>query len=173
MAISHSKKESLVAELGQSFDSFKLVAFAEYNGISVNDLQELRRTASQNGVSIKVVKNRLVKVAMSQHDTLKQTDTSLLKGQLLYAISDSDEVLPAKVLADFAKKHNEIKLVGGFNNAGASLNTVDINELAKLPSREELIAQTVAQLLSPVSDVTSALSGNLHGLLDGLVKKAA
>lgn len=173
MAISHSKKEALVAELSEILDNFKAAAFAEYSGISVADLQQLRRTAREQGVTIKVVKNRLVRVAMSQRETLKDTDTSLMKGQVLYAISNDDEVMPAKVLAQFADKHAEMKLVGGFDNLGASLNTEEVVALAKLPSKNELIAQTVAQLLSPVNDVTNALSGNLHGLLDGLAEHTA
>lgn len=173
MAISHSKKETLVAELGQIFTTFKTVAFAEYGGLSVAELQELRRTAREQGVVIKVVKNRLVRVAMSQNETLKDTDTSLMKGQVLYAISDEDEVLPAKLLAEFASKHPEMKLVGAFDNTGKAFTTEEVEALAKLPTKNELIAQTVAQLLSPVNDVTNALSGNLHALLDGVADHAS
>lgn len=173
MAISHSKKESLVAELSEILNNFKLITFAEYKGVSVAELQELRRTADAQGVTIKVVKNRLVKVAMSQNDKLKDTATDDLKGQVLYAISSTDEVMPAKVLATFSKTHPAIKLIGGFDSFGANLGFEDVKSLAELPSREELIAQTVAQLLSPVHDVTNALSGNLHGLLDGVAEKAA
>ena len=173
MAISHSKKETLVAELGQIFTTFKTVAFAEYGGLSVAELQELRRTARERGVVIKVVKNRLVRVAMSQNEALKDTDTSLMKGQVLYAISDEDEVLPAKLLAEFASKHPEMKLVGAFDNTGKAFTTEEVEALAKLPTKNELIAQTVAQLLSPVNDVTNALSGNLHALLDGIADHAS
>ena len=162
MAISHSKKTT-----------FKTVAFAEYGGLSVAELQELRRTAREQGVVIKVVKNRLVRVAMSQNETLKDTDTSLMKGQVLYAISDEDEVLPAKLLAEFASKHPEMKLVGAFDNTGKAFTTEEVEALAKLPTKNELIAQTVAQLLSPVNDVTNALSGNLHALLDGIADHAS
>ena len=173
MAISHSKKETLVAELGQIFTTFKTIAFAEYGGLSVAELQELRRTAREQGVVIKVVKNRLVRVAMSQNEALKDTDTSLMKGQVLYAISDEDEVLPAKLLAEFASKHPEMKLVGAFDNTGKAFTTEEVEALAKLPTKNELIAQTVAQLLSPVNDVTNALSGNLHALLDGIADHAS
>ena len=173
MAISHSKKETLVAELGEILNNFKTIAFAEYSGLTVADLQDLRRTAREQGVTIKVVKNRLVRVAMSQNDTLKDTDTSLMKGQVLYAISDEDEVLPAKILADFTTKHPEMKLVGAFDNTGKAFNTEEVEALSKLPTKNELIAQTVAQLLSPVNDVTNALSGNLHALLDGIADHAS
>ena len=158
MAISRSKKEALVAELVQDLADAQMVVYAEYSGISVADLQQLRRQARENGVAIKVVKNRLMRVAMDQHDALKQTDTSAMKGQVLYAISNDDEVLPAKVLAQFADKTPELKLVGA---------------LAKLPTKNELIAQTVAQLLSPVNDTVNALSGNLSALLDGIADHAS
>ena len=150
-----------------------MVVYAEYSGISVADLQQLRRQARENGVTIKVVKNRLMRVAMDQHDALKQTDTSAMKGQVLYAISNDDEVLPAKVLAQFADKTPELKLVGAFNSLGQSLSTAEVTDLAKLPTKNELIAQTVAQLLSPVNDTVNALSGNLSALLDGIADHAS
>ena len=166
MAISRSKKEALVAELVQDLADAQMVVYAEYSGISVADLQQLRRQARENGVTIKVV-------AMDQHDSLKQTDTSAMKGQVLYAISNDDEVLPAKVLAQFADKTPELKLVGAFNSLGQSLSTAEVTDLAKLPTKNELIAQTVAQLLSPVNDTVNALSGNLSALLDGIADHAS
>lgn len=173
MAISRSKKEALVAELVQDLADAQMVVYAEYSGISVADLQQLRRQARENGVTIKVVKNRLMRVAMDQHDSLKQTDTGAMKGQVLYAISNDDEVLPAKVLAQFADKTPELKLVGAFNSLGQSLSTAEVTDLAKLPTKNELIAQTVAQLLSPVNDTVNALSGNLSALLDGIADHAS
>ena len=161
MAISRSKKEALVAELVQDLADAQMVVYAEYSGISVADLQQLRRQARENGV------------AMDQHDALKQTDTSAMKGQVLYAISNDDEVLPAKVLAQFADKTPELKLVGAFNSLGQSLSTAEVTDLAKLPTKNELIAQAVAQLLSPVNDTVNALSGNLSALLDGVADHAS
>ena len=117
--------------------------------------------------------NRLVRVALAASDTYKETDTTALVGQLLYAVSDSDEVAPAKVLDEFAKTHPALQLVGGFSAEGLALSTDDVKALAGLPSREQLIAETIAQLLSPVHDVTNALSGNLHALLDGVEAKAS
>lgn len=172
MAISRSKKETLVAELNTILDDFKVVVFADYAGITVNDLQELRRSAREQNVQIKVVKNRLMRVAMQNHEVLKDTDTSGMKGQVLYAVSTDDEVLPAKVLADFAKTHPEMKLAGAFDNTGKAMTANETVALSKLPTKNELIAQTVAQLLSPVNDVTNALSGNLHALLDGIADHA-
>ena len=120
----------------------------KYQGLTVAELQELRRAARENGVKIKVVKNRLVRVAMGEIAVYKDTDTTGLEGQLLYAISDSDEVTPAKVLANFAKDHEALEIAGAFNDTGANVAVEDVKALAALPSKNELIAQVVAQLLA-------------------------
>lgn len=173
MAISRDKKQALVSELTELIDSAKMTVAAQYDGTTVADMQLLRRSAREAGVTIKVVKNRLVRVAMSDHKTFKDTDTGLLEGQLLYAFSDADEVAPAQVLAAFAKTHDNFKLIAGFDASGTLLDTDAVKALAALPSREQLIGQVIAQLLSPVHDITNALSGNLHALLDGVEAKAA
>ncbi len=173
MAISRDKKQALVAKMSDAFADVKAVAFAEYAGLSVADIQELRRSAREAGVQIVVVKNRLVRVAMGENKVFKDTDTSALEGQLLYAFSSDDEVAPSKVLDTFAKTHDALKLSGGFSGEGLVQSESDVKALAGLPSKHQLIAEVVAQLLSPVHDTTNALSGNLHALLDGVEAKAA
>ena len=173
MAISKAKKNELVAEVSESLASSKLTVFAKYDGLSVADIQKLRRQAREAGVTIKVVKNRLVRVAMSQNDTYKNTDTSLLTGQLLYAVSDQDEVAPAKVLDEFAKTNPALQFVGAFGMEGEAIDADGVKALAGLPSKNELIGQVINTLLAPVNDVTNALSGNLHALLDGVEAKAS
>lgn len=172
MAISRDKKNELVAELTELLTNAKTTAFATYQGLSVADIQVLRAAARENGVTIKVVKNRLVRVALAGVDAYKDIDTSSLNGQLIYAISAEDEVAPAKVLSEFAKTHDALALAGGLSVDGGLLSADDVKALAALPSKSQLIAEVIAQLLSPVHDVTNALSGNLHALLDGIEAKA-
>ncbi|OYX43472.1 50S ribosomal protein L10 [Candidatus Saccharibacteria bacterium 32-49-12] len=172
MAISRDKKNELVAELTELLSSAKTTTYAAYQGLSVADVQDLRRQAREAGVTIKVVKNRLVRVALKGLDTYKDLDLSSLNGQLLYAISQDDEVMPAKVLNDFAKHNDNLVIAGGLSSDGVLMAADDVKALAALPSKSQLIAEVVAQLLSPVHDVTNALSGNLHGLLDGIEAKA-
>lgn len=173
MAITKDKKKTLVADLTELLESSKMTVYAQYQGLTVAELQELRKAARENGVKIKVVKNRLVRVAMGEIAVYKDTDTTGLTGQLLYAISDSDEVAPAKVLANFAKEHEALQIVGGFSDLGANVSTDEVKALASLPSKNELIAQVVAQLLSPVTDSISGLSGGLPGIISGLEAHAA
>ena len=168
MAISKDKKNELVADLTGLLSNAKTTVYAKYQGLTVAELQELRKAAREAGVKIKVVKNRLVRVAMNNIAVYKDTDTTGLVGQLLYAISDNDEVAPAKVLANFAKTHDALNLLGGFSDLGATLSESEVKSLAAMPSRNELIAQVVAQLLSPATDTVSALSGGLSGIVSGL-----
>jgi len=172
MAITRDKKYELVAEMGELLSQSKAVAFANYDGLSVADAQKLRAQAREQGVTIRVIKNRLVRVAMSEIEAYKNTDVSGLTGQLLYAMSADDEVAPAKVLSTFAKTNDALVIVGGFSNEGALLSAEEVKSLASLPSKNQLIGEVIAQLLSPVHDITNALQGNLHALLDGIEAKA-
>ena len=172
MAISRDKKNALVAEMNELLANAKATVFAKYDGLSVADLQKLRAEARENNVTIRVIKNRLVRVAMSEIDAYKNTDVAGLTGQLLYAISNEDEVAPAKILNTFAKTNAALEIVGGFSDEGALLSASDVVSLASLPSKAQLVAEVIATLLSPVHDVTNALSGNLHALLDGIEAKA-
>ena len=130
MAITKDKKQALVGELAELFASAKGTAVAKYQGISVAELQDLRKSARAAGVTIKVVKNRLVRVAMGDNTTYKAADTSALVGQLLYAFSADDEVAPAKVLDEFAKTHPTLELVVGFSGEGLTHAQADVKALA-------------------------------------------
>ena len=158
MAISRDKKQTLVADMSAALKEAKMTAFAEYKGLKVSDVQDLRKAAREAGVKIKVVKNRLVRVAMKDVEALKNTETDLLKGQLVYALSNEDEIAAAQVLGKFAKEHPEMQLVGGFDNEGKVINTEDIKTLADLPGKDQLIGQIVETLLSPVNAITGGLT---------------
>lgn len=172
MAISKDKKSTLVADLTALLSDAQATVFARYQGLTVAELQELRAQAREAGVKIKVVKNRLVRVAMNEIAVYKDTDTTGLTGQLLYAISDSDEIMPAKVLANFAKTHEALELQGGFSNLGVALSSDEVKTLAQMPTKNEMIAQIVATLLSPVNDTISATTGGLSGIISGLENHA-
>ena len=157
MAISKDKKTTLVAELTELLNDSKMVVYAKYEGLTVAELQEFRKLARESGVKIKVVKNRLVKVAMKEIAAYKNTDVSALTGQLLYAVGSDEDFDAAKVLAKFAKTHAKMELVGGFNAEGTTLSTEEVKTLGSLPSKNELIAQVVDTLLSGINGIVSGL----------------
>jgi len=173
MALTKDKKQVVVTEVTDALSKSKMTVVAKYQGTTVKAIQQLRRDARENGTSLRVVKNRLVVKALQDVDTLKDVDTSALKGQLLYAFNEHDEVAPAQALAAFAKLNPTIEFVGAISAEGKFLTADEVKSLATLPGKEQLIAQVVATLLSPVNDVTNALSGNLHPMLDGVKAKAS
>lgn len=172
MALSKQQKDDVVAEVSDLLQTAKMTVVAKYQGTTVKALQQLRRDAKSNGTKVKVVKNRLVIKALAANDALKNAPTAELNGMLLYAFNSEDEVAPAQALKAFAKTNPTIEFVGAYSADGTYMDAAQVKTLADLPSREQLIAETIAMLLSPVNDVTNALSGNLHALLDGVEAKA-
>jgi len=173
MALSKEKKAEVVDEVAELLKDSKLTVVAKYQGTSVKSMQELRRASRDNGTKVMVVKNRLFKKAAENDQRFKDTDLGALNGQLMYAFNNEDEVAPAQSLANFAKNEPQIEFVAALTAEGKLLPAEEVKVLASLPSKNQLIAETVAMLLSPVNDVTNALSGNLHALLDGVEAKVA
>jgi large subunit ribosomal protein L10 len=173
MALTKDKKNEVVAEVAELLESSKMTVVTKYQGTTVKALQTLRRQGRENGTQLKVVKNRLVIKALQQTDALKEVDTTALEGMLLYAFNAEDEVAPAQVIANFAKTNPTLEFVGAISAEGKFLSAEDVKALATLPSKDQLIGQVVGMLFSPLNDVTNALSGNLHALLDGVADKAA
>jgi large subunit ribosomal protein L10 len=116
MALTKDKKNEVVAEVSQLLANSKMTVVAAYQGTPVKAMQALRRAGRDNGTTLKVVKNRLVKKAVETTDSVKAADTSALEGMLLYAFNSEDEVAPAQVLADFAKTQPSIQFVGAISS---------------------------------------------------------
>lgn len=172
MALTKAKKNEVVKEVSDLLTSSKMTVIAAYQGTPVKAMQNLRRSGRDNGTTLRVVKNRLVIQAMKQTGAMKESDTSALTGMLLYAFNASDEVAPAQTLATFAKTQPTIEFVGALTAEGKFIVADEVKALANLPSKNQLIAEVLATLTSPVNDVMSGLSGNLHALLDGIEAKA-
>jgi large subunit ribosomal protein L10 len=172
MAITRDKKNTLVAELAELFASAKGSVGAAYTGLTVADMQVLRAAARAENVTIKVAKNRLVRVALGAETKFKTADTSLLTGQLVYAFSNVDEVAPAQVLAKFAKSHPALKLVIGFDGTGEILDTAMVTALAALPSKDQLRGQLVSVIAGPLSGFLNVANGAQRGFTHVLSQRA-
>lgn len=172
MALTKQEKHDVVAEIADLLATSKMMVVAAYPGTTVKAMQGLRKEARGNGTKVRVVKNRLVIKAIKQNEKLKGADTSSLNGQLVYAFNSEDEVAPAQVIAQFAKKNPTLEFVGAISADGTFLDAQSVQALAILPSKNELIAQVVATLASSLDQVMNGLSGNLHALLDGVSAKA-
>lgn len=168
MALSKEQKNAVVSDVTDLLTSAKMTVVAQYKGMTVKSIQSLRKEAKQNGTTVKVVKNRLVKQALSNVETLKGVETAALTNQLLYAFNSEDEVAPAKILHDFSKKDASLQFVGAITAEGSFIGADDVKALASLPSKQQLVAGIINTLQSPLRGSMSALSGNLHGYLQAI-----
>lgn len=173
MALTKQKKQEVIDEVSQLLAESKLTVVAKYQGTTVKQLQTLRKQAKENETVVKVIKNRLVVQALKGSDLYKDADKSALTSQLLFAFNSTDEIAPAKVLAEFAKKNPTLEFVGAYTAEGIFIGVDDVKALAALPSKNQLIAGIINTLNGPVNGVMGGLGGNIHGLLKGLEAKAA
>ena len=172
MAISRDKKQTLVSELGKLIESAKAMASATYTGLSVADMQELRKLARENSVELKVVKNRLVKVALKADKRFKDAELGDFKGQLIYAFSADDEATPSQTLAKFAKGRDNINLVAGFLSDGSVQNAATVNTMANLPTKDQLRGQLVSVIAAPMVQFMGVALGAQRGMAQVLSQRA-
>jgi large subunit ribosomal protein L10 len=168
MALTKYQKNDVVSEIVDLLGSSKMTVVAKYEGTTVKALQALRRSSRENGTQIKVVKNRLAIKAIQQSENLKDIDTSLLTGMLLYAFNTEDEVASAQALNTFAKTNPTLEFVGAITAEGTFIGAAEVKALATLPGKNQLIAGIINTLHSPVRGIMSGLSGNLHGYLQAI-----
>lgn len=146
MSTALQKKKAAVSDVADNLSSAQAAVLAEYRGLTVSQLTELRKDAHNAGVYLKVVKNTLAKLAV------KDTDFACLDehlvGPVIFSASD-DPVAVAKVMSNFAKDNDSLKITAGVMN-GDPLDIVGIIALSKLPGREELLATLVATMQAPI-----------------------
>ena len=172
MALTKEQKHEVVEEISTLLSDSKMTVVARYVDTPVKAMQALRRQASENGTTVKVVKNRLVIKALAANDNLKEADTSQLQGMLLYAFNSEDEAAAANVLATFAKTQPSIEFVGAFSADGQFVGVDDVKALASLPSKDQLRGQLVGMLAAPLSGFVGVLSSNVRGVLNVLQARA-
>lgn len=163
--LTKDQKKTIVAGLTDQIKKAKSLVFVDYKGISVKDVTDLKRQLRQEGVTMKVTRKTLFDIALK--DAGVAISTKQMEGQVAISMSSGDEVAPAKILAQFAKKNDKLKILGGVLEAKA-LSADEVKALAKLPSKEQLLGQLVGTLNAPISGFVNVLAGNLRGLVQVL-----
>lgn len=147
MSLNLNDKKAVVAEVSAKISTAQTMVVAEYRGITVDKLTELRSKARAQGVYLRVLKNTLARRAVE--GTVFAPLASEMTGPLIYSISD-DAVAAAKVMNDFAKANDQLVIRAG-SFSGTSLDKAGIAALASIPSREVLLSQLLGMMLSPVA----------------------
>ncbi len=142
-------KQPIVEEIAGNLDGALGVVLCEYRGLTVEQDTQLRKNLREEGVIYKVYKNTLVKRAIEggQFESLKDD----LTGPTAIAISDKDPAAPARILAKFAKEADALVLKSGVVE-GTYYDKAGIEQLASIPSREELLSKLLGSLQSPIAN---------------------
>ena len=161
------RKELAVSELTKKLSRAKVAILTDYRGLTVSDLNQLRRRMIEAGVEYQVVKNTLTRIAAEAVD--KQAVVPMLQGPTAIAFGYDDEVKPARVLAEYlrATPRTPLAIKGGILDR-AALTVAQVNALAALPSRPEMLARVMGGLNAPAANLVSALSGGVRMLVYAL-----
>ena len=160
------QKQAVVAQLNEKLGAAVAGVLVDYKGITVENDTKLRRELRAAGVDYAVVKNSLLRRACE--NTAYAELSSVLSGTTALALSTEDALVAAKVLSKYATdSKGAFKIKAGFVE-GKILDAVEVDTLAKLPSREELIAKTLGGLNAPITGFVNVLNGNMRGLVVAL-----
>ena len=159
------QKQEVVKELAEKIKAAKSIVLADYRGLTVEQDTELRNALRKAGVEYKVVKNTLTRFA-ARENGLEGLD-SYLNGPTAMAVSFTDPVAPAKVLAEYAKKYEKLELKVGVIE-GKIIDVNGVKALADLPSREVLISKVLAGFNAPITGFVNVLNANIRGLVVSL-----
>jgi large subunit ribosomal protein L10 len=169
-AVDRAEKKEAVATLHDVFEKTGVVVVAKYSGLTVAQMQNLRKQARAAGASVQVAKNRLAKIALD--GTNVASIGALLKGPTLIAYSD-DPVAAPKVASAFAKDHDKFVILGGAMGTTA-LNPDGVKSLATMPSLDELRGKLVGLIQAPatkLAQLTTAPAAKLARVVGAYAAK--
>ncbi|HET7849732.1 MAG TPA: 50S ribosomal protein L10 [Pseudolabrys sp.] len=149
-----AEKQQAITELNEVFKASQVVVVAHYSGLTVSQMQTLRKQMRASGAKVKVAKNRLAKIALK--DTDAAAIAPLLKGPTVIAFS-GDPVAAPKVAVDFAKANEQFVILGG-SMGKTALDLNGVKALASLPSLDELRAKIVGLIQAPATKIAQVVN---------------
>lgn len=170
MPKSREQKRTILKELSDKVAKAKSIIFTKYSGLTVKDNEALRLKLRKENSEYYVAKKTLFSLALKDKQ-IADLDVKKFDGQVAAVFGYEDEVAPAKIVAEFRKdkeKESKIEFIGGILE-NKYINAVEVSNLAKLPSKNELYAKIVGSINAPVSGFVNALAGNLRNLV-GVLK---
>jgi large subunit ribosomal protein L10 len=154
LSLNLEQKKAVVAEVSAQVANAQTIVLAEYRSLPVGDMTVLRKKARESGVYFRVLKNTLVRRAVA--DTPFKALTDQMVGPLAYGIS-SDPVAAAKVLHEFSQGNERLVIKGGAM-PNVLMNAKEVAALAKMPSRQELLATLLGTMQAPVAKFVRTLN---------------
>jgi len=171
--VTREQKKKFIEDLDILLSENKIFYLADISGLTVEESNDLRRLCFKRDVSLRVVKNTLLKKAMERNDADFEDFYQTLSGNTSIMVTEVGNS-PAKIIKEFRKKHNKPILKAAMIEDCFYLGDENLESLVELKSREELIAEIISLLQSPSKNVISSLqsAGNkLSGIVTALKEK--
>ena len=156
------QKKEIIDNLSQDLKENKVLVMADFRGLSVEEANQLKKTVKEVGGKVKVAKKTLLNLALKENGV--DFDSRQYPGPLTFIFGPEETEVPKKVFS-FAKKNDKLKIEGGILEKQI-LSSLDVVSLAKMPGKQELLAQLVGTINAPISGFIRTLSGNLSGLVN-------
>jgi len=164
MPKSKLQKQEVLRDLDHKIQKAKSIVFASFDALGVKDNEELRAKLREENGEYYVSKKTLLDLAF-KNNKLNDLDVKNLPGKVAAIFAYEDEISPAKVVFNFRKgKEDKIEFVGGVLE-GKFISKEEVQNLATLPSKQELYAKLVGSLNAPISGFVNVLAGNIRGLV--------
>jgi len=148
-----NQKKQYIDEMTAQFDKSEAVIVTHYQGLSVSQLDDLRKRMREHGIKFKITKNRITKLALEK--TKCKDISKLFTGPTAVAMSE-DAITSAKILTKFSKENENLKILGGIMGSDI-LDVAGVQNVATLPTFDEARAKIVGILRSPAQKITSIL----------------
>jgi large subunit ribosomal protein L10 len=155
LSLNLEQKQAVVAEVSDQVSRAQAIVLAEYRGLAVGNMTELRKRARKSGVYLRVLKNTLARRAVAETPFSGLTDQMV--GPLFYGIS-ADPVAVAKVLHEFSRENIDKFTIRGGAMPNVVMTPLQVAELAKMPSRDQLLAMLLGTMLAPVTKLARTLN---------------
>ncbi len=163
MPKTRQQKEEAIKNLKEELAKMKSLVFVDYYGLKVKDINELRKLLKDKACKYLVAKKNLLKLALKKTG-LKTIDLDKITGGVGLVFGFEDDLSPAKLVAAFAKKHQQLSIQGGILEQ-EFIEVDRVKALARLPSRDQLVAQVVGTIKAPLTNLVYVLKGNLKNLV--------
>jgi len=165
MSVTRKQKEVVVSDLNSGIEAAGAVVLADFTGINVEDMTELRRQMREAGVTFAVVKNTLLKRALGEIGIDSEEGIfGFLNGPTAIAYC-ADEISPSRILKNFGKEHGGVPVMKGGFVSGRTFSVAEVTSLADIPGREVLIARLLGSMNAPLQGFVTVTGGVIRKFL--------
>ena len=166
MPLTHQQKEEIIKNLKDKIVRQKMMVFVDFTGLKVRKLSELRKELKEINSLFKVSKKTLLGIVLKDFNSSLAQEVGKLKGELgvILGFGNEGDILPIKTVYNFSIKNKNLKILGGFFEE-KFIDKKTVLELAKIPTKKELLAKLVGSFAAPISNFANVLQGNIKGLV--------